>query len=205
MGMVAQGKGNWAYLRFMEKMVRWLTQDPSMDPVQITLPDSVGEVGRRKEIRIKVREEDIPLNGKGSLRLSAWDPEGLKIGSEIKAGGQSGEYLGFFLPEKAGLYKIKVETQAGFLEEPMLIPDPLAGKDSTPDHDRLQRLAASTGGKILSRGDRLFEEILDFAKKRESHFLGEKHSPLWSKFYIIALIVALLSGEWYLRRRWGLI
>ena len=46
MGMVAKEKGNWAYLRLVERMIRWLTKDPSLDPIQITLPERMGGIGR---------------------------------------------------------------------------------------------------------------------------------------------------------------
>src|SRR5574340_595789 len=46
MGMVAKGKGNLAYLRLVDRMVRWLTQDPGLDPVQVTLPQISGVTGQ---------------------------------------------------------------------------------------------------------------------------------------------------------------
>src|SRR3972149_11599718 len=54
MGMVARGKGNWPYLRFLERAVRWLTKDPSLDPIQITFPESGRVTGRELEFRMKV-------------------------------------------------------------------------------------------------------------------------------------------------------
>ena len=120
MGMVAKGKGNWAYLRFMERMVRWLTKDPKPGPNPDHLPESRRD-GRELEVRIKVREEGFPPNMKGAVSLSVFNPDGIKIGSQLKATGQSGEYLGSFLPEKGGTYKVKVETPAGNLEESLVI------------------------------------------------------------------------------------
>jgi uncharacterized membrane protein len=197
-GMVAKGRGNWAYLKFIQKMVRWLTRDPSLDPVEITLPDRRGTVGEEKEVRIRAKE------GSG-ISLSVFNADGSKIRSQLKATGQSGEYLGSFLPEKGGIYKVKVETLGGQWEESLVITGPMENLDGAPDHEKLRMISASSGGKILQKGDDLLKEIEDHARKKESRFLEEKRLPLWSMPFTLILIVTLLGTEWYLRRRWGLV
>jgi hypothetical protein len=198
MGMVAVGKGNWPYLRLAERMVRWLTKDPSLDPAQIVLPERAGAVGRDTEFRIRVGEEGI-------ASLSVFSPNGLKIGSHLKRTGQIGEYLGSFLPERAGIYKMKVETQTGYLEESLAIPGLMEDLDGAPDYERLRMVSASTGGKIVGKGDDLLREIESYAGRAQKRFVEESRLPLWARLYILILIVGLLGMEWYLRRRWGLI
>ena len=205
MGMVARGKENWVYLRFMERMVRWLTKDPSLDPVQIILPEKTGSVGEEMEIRIKVREEDFSLNRRGTVSLSIFNPDGMKIGSRLKTTGQSGEYLGSFLPEKGGTYKLKIETPNSHLEEYLVIASPLEDLDAAPQPERLRMISASTGGKFLSKDDDLLKEIEAYAEKTESHFIEVRNSPLWGRLYVLVLILFLITTEWYLRRRWGLV
>ena len=200
MGMVAVGKGNWPYLRLAERMVRWLTKDPSLDPAQIVLPEGAGAVGQDTEFRIKVGEE-----GAGIASLSVFNPDGLRIGSRLKPTGRLGEYLGSFLPEKGGIYKMKVETQTGYLEESMVIPTPLEDLDGAPNYEQLKTASAFTGGKVLGRGDDLLKEVEIYAERGRNRFLEERRFPLWAKAYILILILGLLTGEWYLRRRWGLI
>ncbi len=55
------------------------------------------------------------------------------------------------------------------------------------------------------KGDDALREIEDMAGKMEKRFVEEKTKPFWENPYFLALIVALLTSEWYLRRRWGLI
>jgi len=198
MGMVAAGKGNWPYLRLVERMVRWLTKDSGLDPVQITLPERAGAVGQDAEFRIRVSEE-------GTISLSVFNPDGVKIGSRLKPAGKPGEYLGSFLPEKGGTYRMKVETRTGHLEESLAIPGLLDELDGAPNQERLKAISASTGGKILGRDDDLLKEIQAYAARAQNRFVEERRLPLWAKLYILIPILGLLGLEWYLRRRWGLI
>lgn len=199
MGMVAKGKGNWAYFRFVERMTRWLTGDPGLDPVQIILPEKMAEAGEEMEFRINAGEEDLYPN------LSLFDPAGIKMRFLLKKADQSGVYLASFFPEKGGSYKVKVETPAGGVEETIVIAGPDEGLDGAPDHERLRTISATTEGKVLSKGDDLLKEAEAYTGGMERRFTEEKKIPLWSIPFIFVLMVILLGLEWYLRRRGGLI
>ena len=205
MGMVAKGKGNWAYFRFMERMVRWLTSDPALGPIQMILPDRPGEVGEEREFKIKMREEGFSSAIRGPVSIAVFNPEGLKVEAKLKSTGQPGEYAGSFVPEKVGTYKVKIETKAGSLEELLVVSGSLEDRDAAPDHERLRRVATSTGGKILAKNDDLLKEIEAYAAKGERHFVEERRVPLWAMMYTLPIILVLLGMEWYWRRRWGLI
>jgi len=205
MGMVSKGKGNWAYLRLMERMVRWVTKDPSSDFVQVTLPEKVGEPGKESEVRVKVREGDFSPNLGGTVSFSVFNPEGMEIASRIRAASQPGEYLCSFFPEKEGPYKVKVETPLGDREEVIFIPASGVDLDGAPNLDLLKMVAESTGGKILTQGTDFLKEIETFAGKGQERLLTERRFPLWGTPYILAFILAFLTTEWYLRRRWGLL
>ena len=205
MGMVARGKGNLAYLRLIDRMVRWLTKDPSLDPVQLMLPERAGLIGQEIEARIKLRDEDISPNRRSTVSFSVFNLEGSKTASKLKPTGQSNEFLGSFVPEKEGTYKLKIEIPGGHLEESIIITGPLEGLDAAPDHEKLKRISSFTGGKHLPRGENLLKEIEEYAKKGGSRFVEEKQSSVWTTPYMMALFIALLCAEWYLRRRWGLL
>jgi uncharacterized membrane protein len=205
MGMVAKGKGNHAYLRLVDRMVRWLTKDPGLDPVQITLPESAGSAGQEIEIRIKLREEDLSPNLRSMVSFSVLNPDNLKIESKLKPTGQSGEYLGSFLPQKGGIYKLKVETSAGNLEGSIVVAGLLDSLDAAPDHEQLKKVSTSTGGKFLSRREDLLKEVEDFGRKGESRFIEEKRSSVWASPFVMVFVLGFLIVEWYFRRRWGLV
>jgi hypothetical protein len=137
--------------------------------------------------------------------FSVFNPDGLKIESKLKPTGQSGEYLGSFLPQKGGIYKLKVETSASNLEESMVVTGLLGNLDAAPNHEQLKKISASTGGKFLSRGDELLKEIEGYARKGESRFIEEKRSSVWARPFVMILVLGFLTVEWYFRRRWGLV
>lgn len=204
MGMVAQGKGNQPYLRLVHNMIRWLAKDPSLDPFQIILPERTASTGQEIDVRIQFHGEDPSKRSDAAVSFSVFNPEGVKIESKLKPTPQPGEYLISFLPEKGGIYRIKVETPDGHLEESMVVAGPLERLDAAPDHDQLKKIAASTGGKYVSRGDDLFREIEGYAQKAEKRFVEETRLPMWATPLVMAIVLGLLSSEWYLRRRWGL-
>jgi uncharacterized membrane protein len=204
-GMVAKGKGNLAYLRLMDRMVRWLTKDPGLNPVQISLPENAGFAGQEIEVRIRLREEDLSPNLRSMVSFSVFSPDGLKIDSKLKPTGQSGEYLGSFLPQKGGIYKLKVETSAGNLEESMVVAGLLDTLDASPDHEQLKKISASTGGKFLLSNEDLLKGVEDYARKAESRFIEERRSSVWTSPFVMVLVLGFLIVEWYFRRRWGLV
>ena len=205
MGMVSRGKSHWAYLRFIERMVRWLTKDVSLNPVQVAFPETPGETGQELEFRIKMKEENVSSPLKGKALLSIFHPEGAKIESRLKAGDSPGEYLGSFIPKREGTYRIKVEFPNGFQEEFVTIGRPIEEREGAPDHERLKAISVSTGGNLLARGDDLLKEINNIGNRAERRFTEEKRIPLWSLPYTLFALLALLNTEWFLRRRWGLI
>jgi uncharacterized membrane protein len=204
MGMVGKGKGNWAYLRLLERMIRWLTKDPGLDPVQIDFADNGAGLTQEMEVRIKVKGDASSQDPKSTVSLSVFNPDGVKVGSQLKGVGQSGEYVASFLPEKEGVYRVRAETPVGFAEESIVVAGLLGDLDASPDHERLKRIALSTGGKILPKGNELLKEIEAYGRG-QNQIIEERHLPLWGTPYALVLILFLLGMEWYLRRKWGMV
>ena len=205
MGMVARGEGNQLYLMFVHRMVRWLTKDPSLDLVQMILPETATSTGQETDVRIRFQDGVPSRISDAAVSFSVFNPQGLKIDSKLKPSPQPGEHIVSFLPQNGGIFRIKVETPVGQLEESMVVAGPLEGLDAGPAHDRLQKISTSTGGKYMPRKDELTKQIEQYAQKAEKQFVEEKRVPLWATAFVMAIVLALLSSEWYLRRRWGLI
>jgi uncharacterized membrane protein len=205
MGMISKGKSHWAYLRFIERMVRWLTKDPSLEPLQIALPETSGEAGQELEFRIRVKEERPGPGSQGKVLLSVFDPEGVKIESHLKAGLSPVEYLGIFTPRREGIYRIRVELPNNVQEEFLTIGRPVEEREGAPDHKRLKEISAATGGNLFLNTEDLLKGIENHGGRLKKTVAEEKRSPLWSLPYALFILLSLLCAEWYLRRRWGLI
>jgi uncharacterized membrane protein len=201
-GMVARGRDNWAYLRFVERTVRWLTKDPSLEAVTIVLPEKAGEEGQELELKINAGED--AARSREVVLFSVFNPEGVKMASKLKASSTAGAFVGSFRPLKKGAYRVRVETRTGSLEEAIVVSGPMEGIDAAPNHELLRTISASTGGKLVSRDEDLVKEIASHTGKAKNTFIEEQEIPLWGTPYVLALILAILASEWYLRRRWGL-
>jgi uncharacterized membrane protein len=204
MGMVARGKGNQSYLKLVHRMVRWLTKDPALDPVQIILPEMAVAGGQEIGARIRFAGEGQTGSSGAAAAVTVFDPAGDKVESKLRPAPRPGEYLASFLPERGGVYRIKVETPEGSLEESLAVAGPLESLDAAPEHERLRKIASSTGGRFSPPGDNLFEAVEEHARQAEKQFVEETRFPLWATPFVMAALLGLLSSEWYLRRRWGL-
>ena len=205
MGMVARGKGNQAYLTLVHRMVRWLTHDPGLEAVQILLPEKGPSAGQETDVRVQFHGKDWPKGADPAVFFSVVSPGGAGIESKLRPAAHPGEYLLSFLPKEGGIYRIKVETPVGRLEEPMVVAGPFESFDAALDHDQLKKIAAFTGGKYLPKGDDLLKAVEGYAQGKERRFIEQKRLPLWATPLVMALVLGLLTSEWYLRRRWGLL
>ena len=205
MGLVARGEGTQPYLRLVHRMVRWLTKDPSLDPVQIILPETPVSAGQDIDIRVQFQGQDPSTATGSAVSASVLNPEGIKIESKLKPTPQPNEQSISFVPERGGIYRIMVETPFGELEASLVVAGALEGLDAAPDQERLKRISESTGGKLLLPGDNLLEVIEGRARNAERHFIEETRFPVWATPFVMIIVLGLLASEWFFRRRWGLI
>jgi hypothetical protein len=87
----------------------------------------------------------------------------------------------------------------------MVVAGLLDRLDAAPDHEQLKKISASTGGRFFVGSANLLREIEAYGKRGQHRFVEEKRLPLWATPYSLAILLALLGMEWYLRRKWGLI
>ncbi|RJQ49005.1 MAG: hypothetical protein C4530_23820 [Desulfobacteraceae bacterium] len=212
MGKVARNEGTQGYLRLVHRMVRWLTKDPGMHPVQVILPESTGAIGKQIDLRVRVHGEDSSdsfdlksRTASGKASFSILDPEGVEVEWTLGAASIPGEHTVSFIPKKEGIYRIRIQTSTGDLEESIPVSGPFDRLDAAPRHDRLEAISRATGGKLVTESGDLLKTIEEYARRGERRFIEEKRLPVWANAYAMALIIGLLSAEWFFRRRWGLV
>ena len=86
--------------------------------------------------------------------------------------------------------------------EVQILDDPSEQQNPLPDHDLLRRVAERSGGSVLKGADDLASMIA-----RLPHVVGPtevKRAPVWSRWWLLALLLVLLTSEWVWRRRLGL-
>jgi uncharacterized membrane protein len=202
------------HLKLVRQMVRWLAQEPSFEQVQLRAIASA-RPGEKIAIKLRVLKDDFLPTSQASVQLRVIGPEGepslVSAGADIEAG----EYTGEYTPTREGAYR--VEAEASLAGKPL-------GKDRTsfsvafgygetedglPRADLLKQLAAMSQGEFFSLSDWNEKSLEKIAAKIESHapaqITEQRQTRLWSTLWPFSLILALLSVEWWMRRKWGLI
>ncbi|MAE61824.1 MAG: hypothetical protein CMJ49_10780 [Planctomycetaceae bacterium] len=75
--------------------------------------------------------------------------------------------------------------------------------DTQPNHPLLRELAAATGGAFLTPADLERLELLGLLEPREVKVQPNAATdaiPVWNRWWILAIFVALMAGEWLVRR-----
>ena len=86
--------------------------------------------------------------------------------------------------------------------EIQILDDPSEQQNPLPDHDLLRRIASESGGKVLKGANDLTAMI-----ERLPRLTGPpeiKATPAWSVWWLLALLIVLLTIEWVWRRRLGM-
>ncbi|MEE8448552.1 MAG: glutamine amidotransferase [Thermodesulfobacteriota bacterium] len=207
MGRVAKGQSNQPYLRLMTQMVRWLVKDPGLSMLGIE-PARPAGVNEESQIKVKLRQEV----GSEAVRLTGWvtDPEGVRNPLDLRPSGL-GQYAARFTPDKEGIYSFKVELRAKgqLLEqaEAKQIISSASGEfvDPAPDPDLLSKLAQLSGGRFVDNSRQLGEIMKIDRQLPQTRLIEQRRLPLWGTPFALAFVLVILSLEWFLRRRWGLI
>jgi uncharacterized membrane protein len=202
------------HLKLVRQMVRWLAQEPSFEQVQLRTV-AAARPGEKLAIKLRVLKDDFLPTSQASVQLRVIGPEGEPSLVAASADAEEGEYTGEYTPAREGIYR--VEAEASLAGKPL-------GKDRTsfsvaygygetedglPRADLLKQLAAMSQGEFFSLSDWNEKSLEKIAVKIESHapaqITEQRQTRLWSTLWPFSLILALLSVEWWMRRKWGLI
>jgi uncharacterized membrane protein len=86
--------------------------------------------------------------------------------------------------------------------EVQVLDDPSEQQNPLPDHDLLRRIAAKSGGKVL-HGPKDLATMVE-ALPRVVGPPEIKKAPIWSHWWLLTLLLGLLTIDWVYRRRLGL-
>ena len=210
------------HARFWRQAVVWLAHQEEAEGGAWVKPGT-----RRLPARAELPFE-VGLKGKGGVRVegAAYEvevsgPGGVKFPARA-ARTADGDRGTFTQAEAPGEYKITVrgkgkdaegnevggEASARFL----VYDDDRELTDRAAGHEFLQKLAAAGGGEF-HRGDELRGFLEDLLNRPGAHdkprlvlvpdWRATGRSPFLVGFFL--LFVAVLTAEWVLRRRWGLV
>lgn len=199
-----------SYETFWRQAVRWLALGAT-DPVTV-LPAPAAGPGDEVVIRATVRDPAFePLPGaEVDVRVSG--PDGRL--QQLRGAAEPGDaddlalFMAKFVAEQPGVYRVNVVARrggdaAGSAASSLLV----GGADVEMSDPRvnialLERLAVGTAGRLITATE--LEGLASVLRTGVPATVLAAHRDLWHNAWSFGLIIALLAGEWLLRRRWGL-
>ena len=192
---------------FWRQAARWLSSS-APDPVTITAPDAP-EPGDAGSIEIEARDAAFAAVPDAVVDATVAAPGGEPQPLQLRrADAGNGSFTAPFQPEQAGLYRIHAAARRG--NTPLGTADRwvFAGggdrelADPRLNEGFLRRVARASGGRYVRASDAA--RIVPWLQNAAPQNAAPERRDLWHQPWAFTLIVALLAGEWILRRRWGL-
>lgn len=199
-----------SYETFWRQSVRWLALGAT-DAVA-AYPPTAGGPGDEFTIRTVVRDPSFaPLrNADVDIRVSG--PDGrlqeLRAALEEDDGEGASLFAAKFTPEQPGLYRVAVSARRGGAEIGSATSAVLVGSadlemtDPRANRALIERIASHTGGTMIEPGR--VPQLVDRLRAAAPAAALLVRRDLWHNVWSLSALLALLAGEWVLRRRWGL-
>ena len=195
--------GSDEYELFWDRMIRWLTHDPLLEPARISTDRERYGIGSELVISGKLRDKSYRPMEKARVELQfqpAVQDEAIAVVDTDEDGQIQATVRA---PTEPGAYEIVASVENEDVAREVFVVeqsgDELADLEARPAE--LEALANETGGRMFL-GMQDVPPLFELASNmRRAAGLTSKQ-PL-SKPWFIALTVLLLGATWMLRRRWG--
>lgn len=123
------------------------------------------------------------------LRSGASD-EGLRI--ELTAYENTGQSIGFARGTQVDSTSIDIQ----------ILDDPFEQQNPFPNHDLMRRVASVSGGRVLASPSELAQLVTERPVQQGPPVIHT--TPLWSRWWLLTLLIGLLTIEWVWRRKIGM-
>jgi uncharacterized membrane protein len=203
---MSQPLGDPAHDLFWQQLLRWLVLD-SPGQVVVTAPAQTLMDDGQIQLTANVRDQDyIPVtDAKVSAHLIG--PDGLSAVVDMTPAADSlGAFRANWTAEKPGSYLAEV-TASGQTENGTLPFERIDGVaenfHTEQNRELLEKLASETGGRYWKPDElgRLPNEI----SYSDAGILVRDIKELWNMPVVFLWFLLLISTEWLLRRKWGVV
>ncbi|MEN1679124.1 MAG: glutamine amidotransferase [Planctomycetota bacterium] len=206
-----------AHRRFWRQVVLWLARkdDTTQDPVWIKLDSRRVARGGRLDLRVGLRPGVDVDPQTAEFVATVRTPDGRETPLPLGVLNSAGEAAALFVDTAApGDYTAKVVAtvggeEIGAAEARFSVPDEDLELDNpAAEPSQMAQLAAATsaaGGRALAPEElpALLKEFADRPPELREEVLSR--ITYWDTWPFFLLLVGLLSVEWWLRKRWGLV
>jgi hypothetical protein len=195
------------YEHIWRQAARWLVT-AAPEPVSAILP-AAAEAGDTIQIEVDARERNFSPAGDATVTATVAAPGGASQPLSFRRSSDGkGNFTAPLKVEQPGLYRVQGEARRGTRSLGAVDAWFHVGgaerefADPRLNDAFLRRLARASGGQYVAARDA--DRVGTFLRSAAPQTAAPEQRDIWHEPWTFALVVALLSAEWILRRRWGL-
>jgi uncharacterized membrane protein len=197
-----------SYDTFWRQAARWLAQSAT-DPISVSGPSGAA-TGDVVALRVAARGPGFEPLRDATVDVRVMRPDGRveSVAAAMDTTGSDGAFVARYRANDPGVYRVTADVRrqgAGSVSPGLAILIGGADPEMTDPRQNvhiLQRIAVASGGRMVEAGHAA--ALADQLRAAVPAATVLNRRDLWHNAWSVAAIVALLAGEWVLRRRWGL-
>lgn len=195
------------YATLLNYLVRWTSNKTKSQPLVLKISDKTPFLGEQVEITANLYDANFNPIRNGNLMIKAnWREQQFFIETENDS---AGNYIARFTPPGEGSYSVNAEGYRGgnFLGKNQLnfevVPFDKELINTAQNDDLLKRISEQGRGSYVSAPiiDKLAAEL---TVQTDYHFENQL-IEIWYAPFMLFIIIILISTEWILRKRFGLV
>lgn len=197
------------YRDFWGQAVRWLGIPAERPGLRLLLPKKEFSAGEEVIVRAQLLDENLEAKPGAKVSVEVTTEGGQPIAVEMSAAaGEKGVFRGAVPSLAIGSYAVKATSEAIQDTDVVSIEEPAMEAERTArDAALLADVARLSGGRSvdLAEADQVPGWIagIEYADRRGFREVGE--AELWDAWSVLALLLGLLTIEWALRKRAGIL
>jgi uncharacterized membrane protein len=203
---MSQPLGDPAHDLFWQQLLRWLVLD-SPGQIVVTAPAQTFMDGGEIQVTANVRDQDYMPVTDAKVTAHLIGPDGLSALVDMTPAADSpGVFRANWTAEKPGSYLAEV-TASGLTENGTLPFERIDGVaenfHTEQNRELLEKLSSETGGRYWKPDElaRLPNEI----SYSDAGISVRDIKELWNMPVVFLWLLVLISTEWLLRRKWGVV
>jgi uncharacterized membrane protein len=204
--------GDTAHDLFWQQLLRWLSAD-APGQVVVTMPAQTLMDQGQVKLTATVRDKEFTPAAEAHVSARVIGPEGSEALVDMTpVANTPGTFEAEWTADKAGSYVAEVTAEAGVKGGEELGKDSIAFRredgvaenfHTEQNRELLQKLSDETGGRYWTADEleRLPKEI----SYSEAGISVRDTKELWDMPAVFVVLLGLMSADWLLRRKWGVV
>lgn len=208
---IGKGGSNRYYIKFWQNAIKWLTKDPVLNPVNISVNKETALPGEEVQIKVDVLGSNYQPLKDVHVEIDVTNEfSGKSVFATHGTTGNNGQYISHLKHDKEGYFVVKAmakkETNEIGRDHTVfrIASENREFKDLSIRRDLLGALATASEGRHFDLPTKNIKGTLSLENPPVVKLVGKRQISLWDNGYIFIIIVFIVSTEWWIRKRSGL-